>query len=206
MTDLLLIRHGENEYTRKGKLAGWTPGVRLNEKGQAQAQAIAHHLAKAPIKAIYSSPLERTLETAAPLAQARKLPVQTLDAVGEVRYGDWTGKSLKMLARTKLWKTVQRFPALMEFPNGETLRAVQARAVNALEEIAKRHPKHLVAIFSHGDVVKLLLAHYLGMPLDMFQRIGVNTGSISSVRLTGGLPMVTKMNEQPVLPELAKVA
>ncbi|MEK7785772.1 MAG: histidine phosphatase family protein, partial [Chloroflexota bacterium] len=116
MTDILLIRHGENEYTRKGKLAGWTPGVHLNETGKAQAEALAERLAQAPIKAIYSSPLERALETAGPLAQARKLPVQKCEGIGEVRYGEWTGRSLKVLARTKLWKVVQRQPSAMEFP------------------------------------------------------------------------------------------
>lgn len=204
MTDVLLIRHGENEYTRKGKLAGWTPGVHLNEKGQAQAQAIADHLAKAPLKAIYSSPLERALETAAPLAKAKKIRIQKLEGVGEVRYGDWTGKSLKVLSRSKLWGTVQRFPAVMTFPNGETFRAVQARAVNAVETAAREHPKNLIAIFSHGDVIKLLLAHYLGTPIDLFQRIVINTGSISIIRLMGGMPMVVRFNEQPVISEAKK--
>jgi probable phosphomutase (TIGR03848 family) len=197
MTDLLIIRHGENAYTRAGKLAGWTPGVHLNEKGQAQAQAIAQHLAQAPVQAVYSSPLERALETAAPLARARKLRVRQVEGVGEVRYGDWTGRSLKVLARTKLWQTVQRFPAVMEFPDGETFRAVQSRAVDAVEALAAEHPKDLIAVVSHGDVIKLLLAHYLGMPIDLFQRIVINTGSISAVHLTGGMPMVVKINEQP---------
>ncbi len=204
MTDVLLVRHGENEYTRKGKLAGWTPGVQLNEKGRAQAQAIATQLAKAPLKAIYSSPLERALETAAPLAKAKGLRVQKLEGVGEVRYGDWTGKSLKVLSRSKLWGTVQRFPAAMTFPNGETFRAVQARAVNAVEAAARQYPKGLIAIFSHGDVIKLLMAHYLGAPIDLFQRIVINTGSISHVRLMGGMPMVVRLNEQPVSSEATK--
>ena len=201
MTDLLLIRHGENDYTRKGRLAGWTPGVHLNEKGLVQAQAIARHLARAPIQAVYSSPLERALETAAPLARVRQLRVRKLEAVGEVRYGEWTGKSLKALARTRLWQTVQRFPAAMEFPDGETLRAVQSRAVDAVEALARRHRKEMVAVVSHGDVIKLLVAHYLGLPIDLFQRIAVNTGSISGVRLTGGMPLVFKFNEQPPIPD-----
>lgn len=207
MTDLLLIRHGENDYTRKGKLAGWTPGVWLNEKGGAQAEAIANHLSQAPIQFIYSSPLERALETAAPLAKAKHLRIHKLEGVGEVRYGDWTGRSLKALARTKLWQTVQRYPAVMEFPDGETFRAVQTRAVNAIESLTRKHPKQALAIFSHGDVIKLLLAHYLGMPIDLFQRIAINTGSISQVRLTGAMPLVIKLNDQPPLPkEFSKAA
>jgi len=204
MTDVLLIRHGENEYTRKGKLAGWTPGVHLNDKGRAQAQAVATQLAKAPLKAIYSSPLERALETAAPLAKAKGLRVQKLEGVGEVRYGEWTGKSLKVLARSKLWATVQRFPAVMSFPGGETFRAVQARAVDSVEAASWKYRKGMIVIFSHGDVIKLLLAHYLGMPIDLFQRIVVNTGSISYVRLMGGMPMVVRLNEQPVISEATK--
>ncbi len=197
MTDILLIRHGENEYTRKGKLAGWTPGVHLNETGKAQAEALVERLAQAPLKAIYSSPLERALETAGPLAQARKLPVQKCEGIGEVRYGEWTGRSLKVLARTKLWKVVQRQPSAMEFPGGETIRGVQARAVEAVEGIVKRHPKDPVALFSHGDVIKLIVAYYLGMPLDTFQRVVIGTGSLTVIRVSPGMPMVVRMNEQP---------
>ena len=127
MTTLLLIRHGENEYTRTGKLAGWTPGVSLNEAGQKQAQALVERLKGAPIKHLYSSPLERARETAAPLAAALGLPVEIRPALGEVRYGGWTGKSLKRLARTKLWRVVQGLPSAMQFPEGETMRGAQLR-------------------------------------------------------------------------------
>jgi len=194
---LLLIRHGENEYTRTGKLAGWTPEVHLNEAGRKQAQAIAERLAKAPLTAIYSSPLERARETAQPLADAKQLPVQICDDVGEVRYGLWTGRSLKVLARTKLWKTVLHRPSAMRFPEGETLRHTQARAVNALEEILTTHarPKQVVAVFSHGDVIKLLIAHYLGLPLDLFQRLAVNTASITVFRFGAGAPTLVKLND-----------
>lgn len=197
MTLLLLIRHGENEYTRTGKLAGWTKGVHLNEAGQKQAQALAERLGKAKLAAIYSSPLERAQETARPLAKAKDLPVQISDGLGEVRYGQWQGKSLKVLARTKLWKVVQHHPATMEFPQGETLRAVQARAVDAVEQIVRRHPKAMVAAFSHGDVIKLLVAHYLGVPLDLFQRIAINTASVTAFRLGQGHPTLVKLNETP---------
>ena len=196
MSQLLLIRHGENDYTRKGKLAGWTPGVHLNDVGQAQAQALAEKLAHTPIKAIYSSPLERAIETALPLAKAKGLTIHKRSDVGEVRYGEWTGKSLKALARTKLWQVVQKQPSAMQFPEGETLRDVQSRAVNEIEKIAAAHPKDMVAIFSHGDIIKLVLAHYLGMPLDMFQRLAVNTASVSVVQRQGSMPLVMKVNDQ----------
>jgi probable phosphoglycerate mutase len=197
MTYLLLIRHGENEYTRTGKLAGWTRGVHLNETGKKQALALAERLSKAPIAAIYSSPLARARETAAPLAKAKGLRVTVHNGLGEVRYGEWTGQSLKRLARTRLWRVVQQHPAAMRFPEGETFRAVQARAVEAVEDIARAHAKErgLVAAFSHGDVIKLVVAHYLGLPLDLFQRLAVSTASITALRLGHGHPLLVKLND-----------
>jgi probable phosphoglycerate mutase len=197
MPILLLIRHGENEYTRTGKLAGWLPHVHLNEHGQKQAEALARRLGKAPLIALYSSPLERARETAAPLAKAKGLRVKIVDDLGEVRYGAWTGHSLKQLARTKLWRVVQQQPSQMEFPGGETLRAVQARAVEAVERIARDHARArgLVACVSHGDVIKLIAAHYLGVPLDLFQRLVVSTASITTLRLGPGQPALVKLND-----------
>ena len=195
MTLLLLIRHGENEYTRKGKLAGWTPGVSLNEAGQKQAAALAERLKDAPLKAVYSRPLERARETAAPLAAAHKLNVSVMDGLGEVRYGQWQGQSLKRLARTRLWRTVQGLPSAMQFPGGETFRAVQSRAVEAVEGIVRAHPKAAVAVVSHGDVIKLVVAHYLGLPLDLFQRLSISTASVTVLRLGQGGPHLVKLND-----------
>lgn len=195
MTLLLLIRHGENNYTKTGKLAGWTPGVSLNEAGQKQAQAVAERLKDAPLKALYSSPLERARETAAPLAALKKLEVQIVEGVGEVRYGQWQGQSLKRVARTKLWRVVQGLPSAMQFPDGETFRAVQSRAVEAVEQLVKAHPKDMIAVVSHGDVIKLLVAHYLGLPLDLFQRIMISTASVTVLRLGHGQPGLVKLND-----------
>jgi len=195
MTQLLLIRHGENEYTRTGKLAGWTPGVHLNEAGHKQAEALAARLKQAPITAIYSSPLERARETAAPLAKAKGLKVEVRAGLGEVRYGSWTGKSLKRLARTKLWRVVQQQPSAMAFPEGESLWNVQARIVEAIEQIARAHPKGLVAAFSHGDIIKLAVAYYLGMPLDLFQRIMISTASITLLHFGRGPTALVKLND-----------
>ena len=196
MTLILLIRHGENEYTRTGKLAGWTPGVSLNETGQKQAQALVKRLLLVPIQQIYSSPLERARETAAPLAQARGLKVQVRDGLGEVGYGEWTGKSLKRLARTKLWRVVQQMPSAMQFPDGESMRGAQLRLVDALEAIARDHPKDTVAVFCHSDPIKLAVAYYLGMPLDLFQRLQVSTCSVTALRLgAGGAPSLVKLND-----------
>jgi probable phosphomutase (TIGR03848 family) len=194
---VLLIRHGENEYTRTGKLAGWTKGVSLNEPGRKQAEGLVARLKRAPIKHIYSSPLERARETAAPLAAARGLSVELRPGLGEVQYGQWTGKSLKVLGRTKLWKVVQQLPSAMRFPDGESMRGAQMRMVDAIDEIARAHasPKSMVAIFTHSDPIKLAVAHYLGLPLDLFQRLMVSTASVTALRLGQGQPSLIKLND-----------
>ena len=195
MALIFLIRHGENEYTRTGKLAGWTKAVSLNETGQKQAQALAGRLKPLPFKAIYSSPLERAQETAAPLAAALGWKVALRDGLGEVGYGQWTGKSLKRLARTKLWRVVQSLPSAMTFPEGETIRGAQLRLVDELERIAGAHPKDMVAVFSHSDPIKLAVAFYLGVPLDLFQRIQIQTCSVSVLSLGRGAPSLVKLND-----------
>jgi probable phosphomutase (TIGR03848 family) len=194
---LLLIRHGENEYTRTGKLAGWTPGVGLNEAGRKQAEALVARLKDVPLTAIYTSPLERAQETAAPLAAARSLTPLVRPGLGEVGYGQWTGKSLKRLARTKLWRVVQALPSAMRFPEGETIRAAQLRLADALDEIAQAHPrpKDVVAAFSHSDPIKLAVAYCLGMPLDLFQRLHIHTASVTILALGKGAPSLVKLND-----------
>lgn len=195
MTLFFLIRHGENDYTRTGKLAGWTPGVHLNEVGQKQAQGLAERLKHVPFTALYATPLERTQETLAPLARLKDLPVEIVEGLGEIRYGAWQGRSLKQLARTKLWQTVQTRPSAMQFPQGETLRAAQARAVDALERLHADYPKALLGVCSHGDIIKLVAAHYLGLPLDMYQRLVVSTASVSVLRLGNSQPALLKFND-----------
>lgn len=192
---VLLIRHGENEYTRTGRLAGWTKGVRLNEAGRQQAQALVERLKDAPIKFIYSSPLQRARETAAPLAKTRGLKVAIRPGLGEVQFGQWTGQSLKRLGRTRLWRVVQQLPSAVQFPGGESMRSAQARIVDAIDAIAQAHPKAVVAIFSHSDPIKLAVAYYLGVPLDLFQRLTISTASVTVLRLAQGQPSLVKLNE-----------
>src|SRR4029077_4022859 len=134
-------------------------------------------------KAIYSSPLERCLETADLALGGRGLDVQTVDGLGEVRYGSWQGKSFKTLARTKLWRIVQLHPSQATFPGGESLRAMQARSVQAIEDIRTRHRRGAVAVVTHADVLKAVVAHYLGMHLDLFQRIVIAPGSVTLLAL-----------------------
>jgi probable phosphomutase (TIGR03848 family) len=193
VTVFLLVRHAVTSHTGH-KLTGWAPGVHLSEDGRAQAEAVAEQLAKAPIKAIYSSPIDRTRETAQAVASRHRLDVQLLDDIGEVQYGTWTNRSLKSLARTNLWVKVQRFPSAARFPQGETLREVQARAIAELERIQARHPKQMVCVVSHADVIKLVVAHYLGVHIDLFQRIAIDPASVSAIAISDQGPMVLSVN------------
>jgi probable phosphoglycerate mutase len=183
MAYILLVRHGQNDWVKKNRLAGWTPGVHLNEEGQKQVEELAQRLSQLPIKAIYSSPLERCLETAAALAQPHKLDIHPLEAVGEVRYGEWEGKKIKKLAKEKAWYAVQHFPSRFRFPGGESFIEVQQRAIDAIETLNIQHKKEMIAIISHADVIKLVLAYYMGTHLDLFQRIGLSPASVSVLAL-----------------------
>ena len=153
MPTVLLIRHGENEYVKKGRLAGRLAGVHLNDRGRTQSEALAKNLGPAPIKAVYSSPLDRTLETAQPLADARGLGVESRDGLGETRYGEWTGRSLKELKDEDLWPVVQVYPGGARFPGGESMRETQARIVAELDAIRDAHPGQTVAVVSHSDPI-----------------------------------------------------
>ena len=197
MAYILLIRHGQNDWVNKRRLAGWTPGVHLNEEGRSQAEQLSERLSSLPLKAIYSSPLERCIETAAFLAHPHGLEVVELDDIGEVHYGDWQGKKIKKLTKKKRkWYAVQHFPSRFRFPGGESLTEVQKRAVAEIERLNLLHEKELVAVVSHADVIKLILAHYLGMHIDLFQRIVVSPASVSSLMLSESGPVrVLRIND-----------
>jgi probable phosphomutase (TIGR03848 family) len=185
MTTLFLIRHAENSYIEKGRLAGWLPGIHLNPDGQAQAEALAEVLRPVHLRAICSSPLERAMETAQPLAAAKRLEVQAFEPLLEVDFGRWAGQSLRLLRRRKLWRIVQSAPGRMRFPEGESFVEAQARAVRGIETLAERYRglRSAVACFSHSDIIKLIVCHYLGMPIDSFQRLSVDPASISVLQL-----------------------
>jgi len=196
MPTILLIRHGENDYVGR-RLAGRLPGVHLNEKGRKHAHEVAEALCNAPVKAIYSSPLERAMETAEPLAQVLGLPVLPRPGLQEIDFGSWQGKTMKQMARMKLWKVVQGSPSQVRFPGGESFSEAQQRMVAELEDIAAGHePDDLIACFSHSDAIKLAVAHFLGMPLDNFQRLAVSTCALSIVHLPKeGPPHVSHINQ-----------
>jgi probable phosphomutase (TIGR03848 family) len=194
MTSILLIRHGENDFVGK-RLAGHLPGVHLNEKGRSQAELIASALKNAPIKAIYSSPLERAVETAQPLAVALNVPINIHSGLTEVDFGTWQGKTNRQTHRMKAWKTVMEKASEMRFPQGESFVETQARMVKAIEEIKITHEKNdLIACFSHCDSIRLLLAYYLDMPLDEFHRLNIDTASISLLYVGEGRPSIQIMN------------
>jgi probable phosphomutase (TIGR03848 family) len=203
MTTLLLLRHGRTTANASGVLAGWTSGVGLDEVGRGQAESVAARLAQIPIAAVVSSPLDRCQETAATLAAGcGGLKLETDDRIGECRYGDWTGRPLKELAKEPMWKVVQQHPSAAVFPGpeGEGLAQTQARAVAAVREwdarIAAEHgPDAVWVACSHGDVIKAVLADALGMHLDLFQRIVVDPCSISVVRYTETRPFVVRVND-----------
>jgi probable phosphomutase (TIGR03848 family) len=201
VTYVLLIRHGENDWVGTDRLAGRTPNVHLNETGRQQAGAIAQLLAQQPVAAIYSSPLVRCLETAHPAAQRLGLEVQPDPGVIEVDYGEWQGGNLKELSKQPEWHAVQHYPASFRFPGGETLYEVQHRAVGALEMLRQRHPNEVIAVYSHGDVIRTTLAHYLGIPMDLFQRVLIDTASISAMVFHGVRTAVLFTNYRADLPK-----
>jgi probable phosphomutase (TIGR03848 family) len=195
VTTIVLLRHATTAATGK-RLGGWTPGVHLDDAGVAQAEAAADRLAELPVAAVYASPLERTQETAKHVARRHGLRVRTRRAVGEVDYGEWTDRPLAELRRLKLWKVVQHTPSRVTFPGGESIRGAQQRAVDALEDLAAEHADDTIVVVSHADVIKAVLAHHLGMPLDTFQRLHVAPASVSVLHLTdGAAPVVARIND-----------
>lgn len=202
MCTIILARHGENDWSKANRLAGWTPGVHLNENGHRQAQALAERLAPLPVKAVYSSPLTRCMETAAYVAAAHRMGVLQLEDVGEVRYGRWEGKKVSKLARKPEWIAVQFYPSRMRFPDGEALREVQFRAVQALETLSAEHAKSTIVVVSHADLIRLVLAHYLGMHIDVFQRLVIAPASASVLVLgeAGGARVVRLNDDGPLRP------
>jgi probable phosphomutase (TIGR03848 family) len=200
VTLVLLVRHGLTAGTGK-VLTGRTPGIPLDDRGRDQASTLAARLACVPLDAVVTSPLERCRQTAEAIASARNgHPVAvTEDArLAEVRYGDWTGKPLRQLAKEPLWRVVQAHPSAARFPgeDGESMPDVQHRAVRAVREWNTRLGADAVyLICSHGDVIKSLIADSLGMHLDLFQRIQIDPCSLTVIRYTPLRPFLLRMND-----------
>jgi probable phosphoglycerate mutase len=205
MTQILLVRHAVNDFVKTGKLAGWLPDIHLNDEGKAQAEVLGQRLADAPLNCIYASPLDRTMETAQAISQHHpSLEVVEFPQMGEVQYGDWQGQPIAALTRRKMWHVIQEYPSRAEFPNGETMREAQTRAVNAVESLATAHPREMIVVVSHADLIKMVMAHFLGMHLDNFQRIVVSPASISILQLGYGRPYVATVNDTAHVAQLER--
>ncbi|MFI5623443.1 histidine phosphatase family protein [Nocardioides sp. NPDC051685] len=201
MATMILVRHGRTTANASGTLAGRLPGVRLDERGLEQAQKAGERISPVPLALAVTSPMERCQQTLSVILDGRsELPAVVVeDGVAECDYGEWQGEKITTLARRKLWKTVQAQPSAVTFPGGESMPAMQARAVEAV----RRHDAAVTAAHgdaavwlcvSHGDLIKSILADALGMHLDLFQRLHVDPASISVVRYGDGRPTVLATN------------
>ena len=193
-TTVLLVRHGRTPTTGK-VLPGRARGLHLAEEGRRQAEAAAERIASlGSVDALYCSPLERTRETAAPIAKALGMRAVADRGLLECDFGDWTGESLAKLSKLPEWRTVQQAPSSFRFPNGESFTEMQVRIVSAIDRLRSRHPGGTIVCVSHADPIKAVIAHAVGTHIDLFQRIVVSTCSISALAWSDGRPVVLAVN------------
>lgn len=202
MSVFLLIRHGHNDVLGK-RITGRQPGVKLNDRGRAQAAALAARLADYGIGRIFSSPLERARQTAAPLARRLELPVEISEAIHEVDFGTWEGRTLDELAEDRRWRRFNQVRSVTRPPGGELMCEVQARMVGEIEALRGRYPGAVIALISHGDPIKTALAHYAGLPLDFIARLEVSPASVSVLSVEDWGPCVLGINLDETLPRPA---
>lgn len=180
MTTFLLVRHGLTDAVGR-VMAGWQPGWHLNARGRRQAETLAEKMRRFPIRAVYTSPLERAVETAETIATMHGLTPQRLEEIGEIRIGEWEGLTLDQLDRREDWKRFNAYRSGVRCPGGELMIETQTRMVREMERLRELHPKDTVAVVSHGDPLRALVMHYLGMPLDLVHRLEIYPGSLSVV-------------------------
>ena len=193
-TTVLFVRHGQTPTTGT-TLPGRAPGLHLAERGREQADAAGVRIAAlGRVRAVYASPMERTRETAAPIARACGLRVRTHRGLIEADFGRWTGKKLSALRKLPEWTTVQRYPSGFRFPGGESFPEMQTRMTGAVTELVARHPGETIVAVSHADTIKAAVADAAGTPLDLFQRIVVSPCSVSAVTYTSEGPIVLTVN------------
>ncbi len=199
---MLFVRHGRTATTGT-TLPGRAPGLHLSDAGLAQAEAVAQRLGALPrVDAVYSSPLERTRETAAPIGRKRNLKVRIDRGLLECDFGEWTGQALKELTKRKEWTTIQRYPSGFRFPGGESFTEMQGRLTATVAKLVERHPGGTIVLVSHADPIKAAVAAALGTHLDLFQRIVVSPCSVTTVAYGPAGPTVLAVNSVP-LAELA---
>jgi probable phosphomutase (TIGR03848 family) len=193
-TIVLLVRHGQTPTTGR-VLPGRAPGLHLSDDGRRQAEAAAARIARLKrVAAVYSSPLERARETALPIARARGLALRIERGLLELDVGGWTGSRLDRLSKRAEWQTVQRYPSGFRFPGGESFTEMQARVTSALGALVTRHQGEVLVAVSHADPIKAALAHALGMHLDLFQRLAIAPGSITTIAFGFSGPTVLGVN------------
>ena len=199
-TLIIFVRHGKTPTTGT-KLPGRAPNLHLSDEGKSQAEMIAKEIEKSSssflgkgVSAVYASPMERTQETARPIAKALNLRVRTLKGLNECDFGDWTGRRLRDLSKLKSWSTVQKKPSSFRFPNGESFSEMQNRMLRTVDKMRERHPGETIVCVSHADPIKAILASAVGTPLDLFQRIMVGPCSASVVLYTKERPLVLTLN------------
>jgi probable phosphomutase (TIGR03848 family) len=198
---LLLVRHAVTEATGQ-KLTGRLPGFSLSETGRAQAESLAARLSNAPLKAIYSSPLERCMETAEAIARHHRVKIEMVEDLKEVDYGQWQGRPLKALYRTKAWTKLRARPADFRFPGGETIREAQTRGMLAIEALRTKHRDRAVLVCSHADIIRLVVAGYLGLGVDLYDRISIAPASVTIVKVGDGTPRLLNLGDSGSLEDL----
>jgi probable phosphoglycerate mutase len=192
-TTVLLVRHGQTPTTG-ASLPGRAPGLHLSDTGREQADVAARRIAPLRVAAVYASPLERTRETAAPIAKKLGLRVRVDRGLLECDFGAWTGRPLKELFKLPEWSTVQRYPSGFRFPGGESFTEMQQRITGAIARLVEAHPGETVVAVSHADPIKAAIAHAMGTHLDLFQRIVVSPCSITAIAYGAGGPVVLTVN------------
>ena len=203
-TTILLVRHGTTATTGS-VLPGRAPGLHLSERGQAQANELAERLQQLTRKptALYVSPLERTRETAMPLAKTLRLRAVADRGLLECDFGTWTGKKLATLSRRVEWRAVQHAPSTFRFPEGESFSEMQQRIWSTLERLAKRHRNRTIVVVSHADPIKAAVTYAQGVPLDLFQRTVISPCSVSAIVFTNAAPIVLSVNNTASLKDLS---
>jgi probable phosphoglycerate mutase len=193
MTTFYLIRHASNDMLAKG-IAGRTPGLSLNREGQREAEKLATRLARKGIQLIFSSPMERAVETAVPLAKRLGLDIQLSDALNEIDFGAWTQQTFEQLAERPGWQRWNSFRSAGRAPNGETMLEAQTRIVTEMLRLRAEYPEQTLALFSHADLLRAAIAYFLGSPLDLLQRFEIAPASVSILTLGDYEPKVVSLN------------
>ena len=198
MTTFYLVRHGDTGI--KNRISGRMTGVHLNETGRRQAYELAERFTGIAVESLYSSPVERAVETAQPIAQSLDLTIQIAEAVSEIDYGEWTGKSLDELSMDSRWRSFNVFSSGTQIPGGENILQVQRRFVGWMETVRRDHPDGRIVVVSHQDPIKAVVTYYAGIHIDMFSRFDISHASVTVIRVNGRDAFLITLNKLSALP------